>query len=51
MLRRNPLDARKALEVILKGPLSFEAIQTEAGPRFQVRGQVCPPINGVPNEI
>lgn len=41
LLRRNPNEARKLMETVLDGPLTFTPIQTKKGPRYEIRGPVA----------
>ena len=41
LLDRNPEEARKAMEALLAGPLTFTPIETEEGKRYQIQGSVA----------
>ena len=38
LLERNPAEARKVMETVLDGPLTFTPIRTQEGPRYEIRG-------------
>jgi len=51
LFERNPEQGRKVIEGLLDGPLVFQAVQSEHGPRFKITGRVSGSIVGVPNDV
>ncbi|MDI1484712.1 recombinase family protein [Polyangium sp. y55x31] len=41
VMQRNPLEARKALETLVTGPLLFTPIETSAGKRYRIEGELA----------
>jgi hypothetical protein len=40
-MQRNPDEARKVMEAMLKGPITFTPIETSDGKRYRIRGAVA----------
>ncbi len=56
LLDKNPEEARKAMEALLEGPLTFTAIRDDEGPRYRIQGKIATgevicPIKNVPKGI
>jgi hypothetical protein len=41
LFEKNPEDARRALEALLDGPLSFKPIETDDGQRYEISGKLA----------